>query len=373
MKSNTRAEDGKRRIAVVGPMPPSKSGIARHTASVAQALEARGDAEVRVWSFYRQYPRLLFPGEAEESEDFAQNLALSTRTIGGTAPLSWHRTIREIAAFGPNDLVMPAWTFFLAPALGCIARALRRRGSRCTMIVHNVSDHEGAAWKDRLMTYQLVQADQFLTHNAALRDTLQAQFPGRPVHVFPHPVFSDYPEPTGALARDWPLELLFFGLVRPYKGLDILIDAFALSGRTDARLTIVGEFWAGLKDTRDKIAALRVKDRIELVPRFVGDAEAAEFFARADAVVLPYRSVTGSGVIPTAYRYGRAVVASDLPGLADVVDHGKTGWLVPSGDVEALASCIRNLERTQAGHAGNRARAYGETLTWERFVVPVWR
>ena len=264
--------------------------------------------------------------------------------------------------------MLPAWTFFLAPALGWIARRIRRDGVECCVIVHNAFDHEAKAWKARLNLWQLAQADRYVTHNDNLAAELIAHFPRATVGVFPHPVFDDLPEPQGTLRREAALELLFFGLVRPYKGLDLALDAVAKSGRTDLRLTIAGEFWQGLEETRARIDRLGLADRVELIPRYVSDAEAAELFERADAVVLPYRSMTGSGVIPMACRYGRAVVVTDFPGLGAVVRHDETGWLTPPGDIDALATIIRGLDRATTSRAGKAARAFGSTLSWDRFA-----
>jgi glycosyltransferase involved in cell wall biosynthesis len=353
-----------RKIAVVGPTPPIRSGIARHTVAIARALVDREDLTIRVWSFSRQYPKFLYPGAAERAEDGVPPSDLQMRfSIDGV-----RRTANEIRDWGPDLLVLPAWTFFLAPALGWIARQIRRDGVECCVVVHNAFDHETKAWKAKLNLWQLAQADRYVTHNYDLAARLGENFPKAKVDVFPHPVFNDFPEPTGALPREAALELLFFGLVRPYKGLDLALDAAAKSGRADLRLTIAGEFWQGLDETRERISRLGLSDQVELIPRYVSDAETAELFDRADAVVLPYRSVTGSGVIPTAYRYGRAVIATDLPGLAAVVRHDETGWLTPLGDVDALATTIRGLDRETTSRVGEAARAFGSTLSWDRFA-----
>lgn len=361
-----------RKIAVVGPTPPFRSGIARHTAAVARALADRDDVTVRAWSFSRQYPKFLYPGATERADDGLPPRGLQVGfTIDGVNPLSWRRTAREIGDWGPDMLLLPAWTFFLAPALGWIARRLRRDGVECCLIVHNAFDHEAAAWKAKLSLWQLAQADRFVTHNDDLAVELRAHFRQAMISVLPIPVSDDFPEPVGTLPREAALELLFFGLVRPYKGLDLALDAVAKSGRTDLRLTIAGEFWRGLEETRSRIDRLGLANQVELIPRYVSDAEAAELFNRADAVVLPYRSVTGSAVIPTAYRYGRAVIATDLPGLAAVVRHDETGWLTPPGDVDALATIIRGLDRETTARAGDAARAFGATLSWDRFAALV--
>ena len=356
------------RVAVVGPFPPTKSGVARHTAALAREIAQNN--EVRIWSFKRLYPSFLYPGASERSNSFAPDATQSEAVLDGINPLTWAKVVRQIRQWKPDLLVMPAWTFFIAPALGWIAK---RSGVKTCMIVHNAADHEAAGWKARLSLWQLAQADRFVTHNAELAGQIKAHFPNHDVDVFPHPVFDDFPDPIGSLPREAELELLFFGLVRPYKGLDLLVDAFAKANRPDARLTIVGEFWSGLDELQKQIAELGLGGQIELLPKFVSDADAAEYFARSDVVVLPYRSVTGSGVVPTAYHYGRAVLASDLPGLSDVIRDDETGWLVQPENVGQLARRIATLNRAETETAGMLAKTFGKTLSWERFakiVVP---
>ena len=358
-----------KKIAIVGPVPPIRSGVARHTLAAARALSARVDTLVRTYSFRRQYPAFLYPGVSERSTDpVIANAAGAEFSIDGVNPLTWYSTVAAVRAWRPDLIVVPAWTFVVAPSLGWIARRSRHAGAECCMIVHNAFDHENVWWKTRLSLWQLAQADRFVTHNAVLADTLTQRFPGNPVGVFPHPVFDDFPAPENTKPRTAALELLFFGLVRPYKGLELALEAIARSGRRDLRLTIAGEFWSGLAETRLQIARLGISELVELIPRYVTDAEAAELFARADAVILPYRSVTGSGVIPTAYHYGRAVIATDLPGLAAVISDGETGWLTPPDDADALAAVIRGLDREATTRAGSAAKVYGATLSWERFA-----
>ena len=355
------------RVAVVGPVPPIRSGIARHTAATAQALAQL--AEVRVWSFSRQYPDWLYPGDSERAADLRPPERLAVEcSMDGVNPLSWRKTASQIAQWQPDLAVFPAWTFFLAPALGAVARSLRRRGVPVSVIVHNAVDHEAAWWKNRLSRWQLTQADRYVTHNDALASALRDVIPDAPIEVFPHPVFDDFPRPRGTLARRAGLELLFYGLVRPYKGLDIAIEALAFSGRRDVRLTIAGEFWQGVEQTQAQVVRLGLEDMVEIIPGHVSDADTAELFARADAIVLPYRTVSGSGIVPLAYHYGRAIIASDLPGLASTIEDGRTGWLFPAGDAASLSAIISGLDRTQTEVAGQHAAKFAKTLTWDRFA-----
>ena len=358
------------RVAFIGPMPPIRSGIARHSAAVACAVGRRSGHVVRVWGFRRQYPGFLYPGDAERTAGGHAPGELGLReTMDGVNPLSWRRTVAQILDWRPDLAVLPAWTFFLAPALGHVANRMRAAGVSVSMIVHNAFDHEESAWKSRLSLWQLSKADRFVTHNEDLASALRSRFPHTPCAVFPHPVFDDLPEPEGHLPREAELELLFFGLVRPYKGLDIALQAVSRLGSRDVRLTIAGEFWGELDQTKALIERLGIANRVDLRPGYATDSEAAELFARADALVLPYRSVTGSGVVPTACHYRRPVVASDLPGLATVIRDGETGWLAPRGEMpDALAEVIARLDRAVTTRAGEAAWQFGQTLSWDRFA-----
>jgi D-inositol-3-phosphate glycosyltransferase len=236
-------------------------------------------------------------------------------------------------------VLAPAWTFFLAPCLGFILHRLRRHGCRVVALVHNAADHDARRFRRRLSALQLRQADAYVTHTHDLATSIAKVVPGAQIAVLPHPTF-DYPQPVGSLPRRAELELLTFGIVRAYKGVDVLLRALAASSRASVKLSVVGEVWPDAGDLSRLVEELGIGHKIELVPRYVPDAEAAEYFARADIVVLPYRSVTGSGVLPLAFYYGRPVATSSLAGFRELIREGETGWLIPAGDPAAWAQAI---------------------------------
>lgn len=357
------------RIAVVGPVSPFRSGIAMHTTALAGALADRPDTQVRVFSFSRQYPRFLYPGADDRSTDAVPAAVPTEFAIDSLSPVTWRRAVQEIEQFGADVVIVPAWTFFLAPALGWIARACRKRGITVVTVVHNASDHEAARWKTSLNRFQLAQSTCFITHNRALADAVRTLAGDRPIAVHPHPIYDHYPAPTANIARRAGLELLFFGIVRRYKGLDIALEALALTQRRDVRLRVVGEFWEDRGEIDSLVARLGLSDRVEFVARFVSESEAANHFAAADAVLLPYRAVTGSGVVPVAYRYGKPVIVTDLPGLTEVVHPNETGWIVPVGNPGTLA---RILDTEVTADAANRMQAaivaMRHDMSWESFA-----
>jgi len=342
---------GDTRVAIVGPVEPFRSGIARHTTALARALDRRPHVQVKVVSFRRQYPSLLFPGESDRANDTRRPADLDVETpIDSLNPFTWVSAVHSIRRFRPHMVLAPAWTFFLAPCFAFILSQLRRQKIPVVAVVHNVVDHDGGAFRRRLSALQLRQADAYITHTRELAEGIARVVPTAKVEVFPHPVF-DYPQPSGSLARRAELELLMFGIVRAYKGLDVLLRGLSLAKRTSVKLSVVGEVWKDAGDVRRLVSDLGIEQKVELVLRYLTDAEAAEHFARADIVVLPYRSVTSSGVLPLAFYYGKPVAASSLPGFLDLVREGETGWLVPVGDAAAWAHAIDQRLSREAGLA----------------------
>ena len=237
------------------------------------------------------------------------------------------------------------------------------------MVVHNAMDHEASGWKQALSRFQLRQAHCFVTHNQAIAEDVKAMAPGRPMVIRPHPVFDDYPPAAGKLARRSPLELLFFGLVRPYKGLDIALRAMAQAESGEIHLSVVGEFWQDQKEIEDLVTQLGLQDRVEIVPGYVSDQDAAEYFARCDAVILPYRSASASGVIALAYWCERPVVVSDLPSFRDLVRDRETGWKFPKEDEAALAALLDGaVTRERSLAMRPKVIEAKRDLSWQRFV-----
>ncbi len=358
------------KITVLGPVSPFRGGIARHTTRLARELAENGGHEVTIFSFSSLYPKLLYPGQDDRDPNAkAPDFAPTIFSLSSVNPFSWSKTASAIADSRPDLVVIPAWTFFVAPALGWIAKKLRNKGNKIVQVVHNASDHESAGWKTGLMRSQLKQATAFVTHNDQIADAIQSLLGKAHIAVSPHPIYDDYPEPTGDLQPKAALELLFFGLVRHYKGLDIAIRALATSELDDVRLTVAGEFWEDEAETRALVEKLGLNERVEFHARYVSDQEAANLFQRADATILPYRSATGSGVVALAQNYACPMIASDIDGLNDAVRSGINGWLFPSEDVTALGSILtEEVTRNTAGNLAKAMQVEKQNLGWDKFA-----
>lgn len=354
----------RRRIAVIGPVFPYRGGIAQHTSMLCKALQA--SHETVIISFARQYPAFLYPGKDDRDAD-SPSIGLKNLhfVIDSLNPITWRRAGRMIKDFGPDTVIIPWWTFFLAPCLRSLAKKSRSTGAHVRFLCHNTVDHEKSVWKEGLSDWVLRTGHSYLVHTNEDRLHLKRRLGEVQICVHAHPIYDQFPPAARKLPRRASLELLFFGLVRPYKGLDILIEALDRLGDVNWHLSIVGEFWSDLERTRKRIAELGLESRIEIIPRYVSDQEAADHFARADVIVLPYRSATGSGVIPVAYHYNKPVIATHVGGLPDVVEQGRTGILVDPESPEALAEAIAGLSPEWLDEASRHIAEFKKSLTWE--------
>ena len=360
-------------IVIIAPLAPYRGGIARHSQAMAKALAQRCEGRVSGVSFSRLYPRLLYPGASDRDPDLSATRVLDVDySIDSINPLSWRKVAKKLIRDRPTLVVIPAWTFFVAPALGFIARKLRKAGIRVVMIVHNAADHDANAWKARLLHWQIAATDAILTHGNELAAQLRAKSHLQPIAICQHPAYSDYPAARDVLPRECALELLCFGLVRHYKGVDIALRALAASGLSDVRLTIAGEVWEGGTQISQLIKQHNLHHRVEVIDRYVSDNEAARLFDRCDAVLAPYRTVTGSGVAALARHYRRPLIAPDLEGFRECIKDGQTGWLYPAGDEASLAQLIKTkVTRTSAAAMSSDLGTASNEDGWDDYARAV--
>ncbi len=337
------------RICLVGPAYPYRGGISHFTQMLAREFQSAHD--VRVVGFSRLYPSLLFPGRTQYDEGGALVRVESLRLIDSINPFTFARAARAIVDFDPSLVVVQWWHPFFAPAYRAIVRAVKRRSSAPVVyLCHNVLPHEGSRVDRILARWGLSAADAFMAQSREDAARIEGLLSGAVVTVHPHPTYSQFAQgaiaPAQARTR---LEvegrmLLFFGLVRAYKGLDVLLNAFArVAKELDATLFVVGEFYEDRAKYETMIAALGIGDRVRVVDRYVPDDEVGVYFSAADLVVLPYRSATASGIAQTAFAFERPVLVTSVGGLPDVVHDGVTGYVVPPEDPEALAVAMRRF------------------------------
>jgi glycosyltransferase involved in cell wall biosynthesis len=365
------------RIAVVGPTYPYKGGIAQHTTLLCHRLAASSADEVDLLSWSAQYPSFLYPGQ-QRVPDGRPEVEVWPRTsypLSWRRPDGWWRVGRRLRRGRYDAVVLVIITPVQAPAYIAVLTALRRGAGprpRVVALCHNVLPHETRPG-DRLLTRRVLSlADEVLVHSAKQAE-VAGSLSGTPVTVAALPPIlrgagPAEPPPGDVLPRG---QLLFFGLVRPYKGLDLLIDA--MPDVPDVRLTVAGEFWGGTAETEARISRLGLADRITLRPGYVDAAEVPGLFAAADALVLPYRSATSSANVFLAYEHGVPVVATEVGDMAQQVRDGESGLLCPPEDPAALAGVLRRLHSEPGLLANLRAgaRAFDTDALWAPYVAAV--
>ena len=342
----TTTEGAARHIALVGPFLPYRGGIAEFSEKLAAACESKGWGVTRV-SFSRQYPRLFFPGQSEY-EPGSEAHPGTFRLIDSINPLSWGRTSSLLRQAQPQAVLFQYWIPAFAFQFSRIAKNLKRAGIPSYALVHNAFPHERWRFNRQLAQPFFNACEGAVSLSSAVTKDLAQLAPGLPVTQGFHPLY-DYGAATEKdsareklnLPRNAPL-FLFSGLIRRYKGLRVLLDAWpaVLSQQPDAQLVIAGECYEDYTQYQQQIDALGIGASVHSHTRYIEREQVAAYFSAADAVVLPYLSATQSGVAKTAFFYERPIVTTDVGGLADIVPHDEAGLVIPPNDPSALGDAL---------------------------------
>lgn len=370
------------RFCLIGPTYPYRGGIAHYTTLLTQHLQQAHD--VLLLSFSRQYPSWLFPGRSDKDPSERPLQTEAHYLLDPLNPLTWRQTVGQIRQWRPDVVVIPWWHPYFAPAwlgLGWGIRRLRPR-PKLLFICHNVRPHEQGHFSRLLLPFTLKkvlgQGDGFLVHSQADADILREYIPKANVKVSALPTYAALGSERVAalpvaLPTDRPL-LLFCGLIRPYKGLDILLEAVALLKRP-FHLLIAGEFWQGGRASyQTQVAQLGLEDCVTIIDEYLPDELLAACIDRANVVVFPYRSATQSAMVQTAFGRGKPVITTNVGGLAEAVEDGRTGLVVPPEDPTALADAIEHYfaQGLEAVFSKNILAGNGR-FSWEYLVQNLHR
>jgi len=336
-----------RRVGLLGPLAPWRGGLAQYLALLGEALVP--SAEVRGWTFTRQYPEFLFPGSSQLDPEAARPSFPVAGTLDSIGPLSWRATARQLEAFAPGAVILKWWMPFFAPSFASAVGPLRRRGTRVLLVCDNLVPHEKRPFDAAFSQWMMRNSDGYLVMSDSVERDLDGLKPGAPRRRVLHPLYAQFDagRHTRASARaalgiapDAEVAL-FFGYVRHYKGLDVLLDAWPrVRARRPIELVVAGEFYEDAAPYRAQVAAAGGVPAVRLMDHYLPDAEVETVFKAADVVVLPYRSATQSGVTHVAYALGLPVITTDVGGLAETVIPGDTGLVAPPENPDALAQTI---------------------------------
>ncbi len=360
------------KIAILSSFYPLRGGISQFNASLLEGL-GKCAFDTRAYSFSRQYPNFLFPGKTQYVTPEDEATPVEAGAILDTMnPFTWTSTARAIRSWGADLLVMKYWMSWFAPSLGYVARHC---GCRSVAILDNVIPHE-PHWFDKPLTrYFLKGCSGFVAMSERVEQDLLALKPDAPHIVLPHPLYSHFggripqEEAQRLLGLAPGLKtLLFFGLIRDYKGLDILLEAFRTLPE-DYQLVIAGEPYGSFDKYQKIIDSLPSRDRVHVFPDYIRDSEVKVYFSAADLAVLPYRSATQSGISSIAYNFCTPLVVTDVGGLKDTIGSRGTGIVAPVAEPGSIREEIVRFFSDPALQESLREAILREKqrLSWESF------
>jgi glycosyltransferase involved in cell wall biosynthesis len=362
-------------ITIVGTAFPLRGGIAHYNALLAKALGTRH--RVNTITFKRQYPSLLFPGTTQQETGDDPSAVPAPTLVDSINPLNWFAVGRRLKRDRPDLIIFKYWLPFFGPCFGTIARVARMNGHTKTLFIcDNVLPHERRPGDRAFTRYAFGAADYFLVQSAAVERDLRTLHPGAAYRFAPHPVYNNF---GSSLPRDAARAslgiteervLLFFGYIRRYKGLHVLLDALhALPPAFPVRLLVVGEFYDEESSYRDQVERLGLTSRVTIVSDYVPNADVRTYFSAADAVVLPYLSATQSGIAQIAYNFDKPIIATNVGGLAEIISDGATGFIVPPERPDLLANAIVRFYRPGVAAAmAAQVQREKTKYTWENLV-----
>lgn len=368
------------KITIISTAYPLRGGIAQYTGMLFNKLEERGH-EVSVITFKRQYPKIFFPGKSQLDFSKDEGVRIPTQPIlDSIGPLSWIKAFKIIKRNEPDLLIFKYWMPFFAPCFGTITRLTKSlTKTRVLYLCDNVIPHERRLGDLALTKFALGKADYFIVQSDIVKKELLQVVPGSNYKLVPHPVYEIFGEALDKREAKRRLEiadenvLLFFGYVRAYKGLDLLIRAMpAILRELQVKLLVVGEFYEDEAKFLQMIGELNLNGHTEIISDFVPNEKVRFYFSAADVVVLPYKSATQSGIVQIAYQLDKPCIVTDVGGLAEVVVHNKTGFVVKPQDPKALAEAVvrfylEDRENEFVNHVRQEKRKY----SWDHMISAI--
>lgn len=369
------------KIVIVGTAWPYRGGLAAFNERLAQQFVAEGH-EVEMVTFTLQYPNFLFPGTTQFSNSPSPENLKIERKLSSINPISWQKTARYVAKLQPDLVIFAYWMSFMAPCFGSVARLVKKRcATKCIALVHNMLPHEPTLL-DRIFPPYFVRAiDGFVALSASVVADIET-FDKRncPKAFSPHPIYDTYGEKLQKSQAKSALKLnencryvLFFGFIRAYRGLDLLLDAFADERlkKLNVKLLVTGEFYGDSKPYFDQITQLDIANRVVLHNDYIADNQVNNYFCAADIVAQPYKSATQSGVTQVAFHFEKPMLVTRVGGLPEIVPHGKIGYVVEPNAAEIADALVdffaENRETEFCKNVAIEKRKYA----WNRMIETI--
>jgi D-inositol-3-phosphate glycosyltransferase len=368
------------KIVIIGPAHPYRGGIALGNERLADELQ-KMNHEVTIITFKIQYPSFLFPGKTQYSEAKApKNLAIN-RQINALNPLNWILVGRKIKKQQPDIVLFRFWLPLMGPCFGTLARIIKKnKHTKILTLLDNVIPHESRLGDKAFTKYFTKPQDGFIAMSKQVQADISKFSPHAPCLYTPHPLFDNYGEKYSKTVAKTFLNLnpekhyiLFFGLIRDYKGLDLLLKGFACFDykKYNTNLLIAGEFYANEADYRGMIQNLGIEEHTVLVNEFIKDEEVGYYFSAADILAQPYKSATQSGVTQIGYHFEIPMLVTNVGGLPEMVPDQKIGYVVQR-EPEAIGNALDNFyAQDRASEFSENFSAVKDQFTWDKMARTV--
>lgn len=364
------------KIVIVGPAHPLRGGLSTFNERLAAEFISQGHS-CEIWSFSLQYPSFLFPGTTQYSTEPPPKGITIRTVINSINPLNWIKTGNALRTHRPDIILVRFWLPFMGPALGTILRRVRKnRHTRIVALTDNVIPHEKRPGDKPFTKYFLKSCHAFITMSEKVLADLRTFEPHKPARLVMHPLYDNFgaPVPKEEARKKLGLNtdqkiVLFFGFIRRYKGLDLLLEAMADDkiGQQQIRLMIAGEFYEDEQPYQDIVNGRKIRDRLIIRTQFIPDSEVRYYLCAADAVVQPYRNATQSGVTPLAYHFEKPMIVTNVGGLPTLVPDGRSG-LVCEPEPASIANAIVRFYELGEDYFIPHLRSEKQKYSWHNLV-----
>ena len=365
------------KIIIVGTAFPYRGGLAAYNERLAREYVRQGN-EVEIITFSLQYPGFLFPGKSQFSTEFAPEDLKIKRMINSVNPLNWVKVGRLIKKKSPDMVIYCYWMAFMAPCFGTIARVARSPKTKMVAMIHNMIPHEPTILDKLFPKYFVDSMDGFVAMaESVVADINHFDKQNKPKVVSPHPIYDHYGDAMTKQEATIKLGLheqkdyvLFFGFISHYKGLDLLLEAFADERlrKFPVRLIVAGEFYENPQPYLEQIIRLKLDGLVELRTGFIPDNEVRNYFSVADLIAQPYRTATQSGVSQIAYHFEKPMLVTKVGGLAEIVPDGKVGYVVGVEPLQIADAMVDFFSNQRAGKMIENIKLEKKKFLWSRMT-----
>lgn len=356
------------KIIILGTAHPFRGGLASYNERLAKQFQTEGH-QVEIITFTTQYPHFLFPGKTQFSEEPTPNNLKITRLVNSVNPINWLKVGQQIKKQKPDILIFKYWLPFMGPCFGTIARRVKKnKHTKIITILDNVIPHEHRIGDKLFTKYFLKPIDAFISMSKSVENDLKLFDTKKPRDFNPHPLFDNFGEILSKQIAKEKLNLnkntnyiLFFGIIRDYKGLDLLLEAFKQFDykKYNVNLLVAGEYYSNEDKYQQLIKKLKLEKEVIVVNQFINDSDVKKYFCASDIIAQPYKNATQSGVTQIAYHFEIPILVTNVGGLPEMVPHNKVGY-VTSVNAKEIASSLTDF------YTNNRESEFKSNLKIEK-------